>query len=107
LRLALALLLAPLAAQGGVVGQVSRGLLDAAGDLVGDSHPLGLPRTRAAYQPAGSATVRRRSSARRISRETCICETPTRSAISACVMSSTKRRCSTMRARAGSAGSVV
>src|SRR6201999_1258572 len=38
LRLALALLLAALAAQGRVVGEVACGLLDAACDLVGDAH---------------------------------------------------------------------
>src|SRR5829696_2398969 len=38
LRLALALLLTPLAAQRCVVGEVARGLLDAAGQLVGDTH---------------------------------------------------------------------
>ena len=67
--------------------------------------PFGLP-GRESGQPACSATVRRRSRARRISRETCIWETPTRSAISACVRSSTKRRWSTMRSRDGSACSV-
>src|SRR5438874_12322844 len=38
LRLALALLLAALTAQRCVVGQVARGLLEPAGDLVGDAH---------------------------------------------------------------------
>src|SRR5439155_16339800 len=53
-----------------------------------------------------SATVRSRASERRINRDTCIWETPIRSAISDWVMSSTKRRCKIRRSRAVRALSV-
>src|SRR5215207_10134818 len=43
LRFALALLLAPLVAQAGVVGEVSRRLLGASGDFVREAHVLGVP----------------------------------------------------------------
>src|SRR5215217_2596083 len=43
LRLALSLLLAAFAAQGGVVGEVARRLLDPSGELVGETHVRRLP----------------------------------------------------------------
>jgi len=46
-----------------------------------------------------TATVRRWLSDRRPMRDTCICETPMSSPISACVRSSSKRRRTTLRAR--------
>jgi len=54
------------------------------------------PTAQAAASALIQAAVSRRScsrlSERRMRRETCICETPTRRAISVCVRSSTKRR---------------
>ena len=47
------------------------------------------------------SAARRRCSERRSRRETCICETPTRSAISDCVRSSPKRRNRISRSRCG------
>ena len=61
----------------------------------------GRRRRSAAAAPARVRARRRRSRATawRMSRETCICETPMRSPISACVRSSSKRRRSTSRSR--------
>src|SRR5919202_1342831 len=64
LGLALALLLAALLPQRGVVGEAAGGLLHTAGDLVGDAHCLGLPvgvrgrsTRRCASESASSAAV--------------------------------------------------
>src|SRR4051794_5359171 len=58
LGLALALLLAPLAVQRGIVGEVSGGLLDAAADLVLDAHGVPLPQRRPG-QPLAQVDDRR------------------------------------------------